>query len=71
MSFKQWMDQVNELSYKTISLSVYDLEDYCWRDSYEGEMSPGEALYDFLEGNGYVQRYPELFYDFIEDCEVV
>jgi len=70
ISFNAWMKEVNQLCNRIISVSTSDLEDYHWRDSYEDELKPGEALFDFLSENGYLNRYPELFSDYLDESEV-
>lgn len=70
MNFRTWMKQVDELCSRVVGVSASTMEDYRWRDSFEDELSPGQALYYFLEENGYVRRYPEIFNKFVEDSEV-
>jgi len=69
ISFNAWMKEVDKLCTKIVGFSVHDLEDYRWRDSYEDELEPSEALFDFLSETGYLNRYPELFSDYLDEGE--
>jgi hypothetical protein len=71
MSFKKFMQEVDQLCIKTLNMSVYCFEDHPWRSNYEDEMDPGTALYYMLEENGYVQRYPDLLLQFAEESRIV
>lgn len=71
MKFAQWMKEVDALSESTMGIPASHLEDYHWRDSFEDGLKPGEALYDFLYDNNYISRYPEVFENHLDDCEVI
>ena len=43
MSFKQWMQDVNDHVWRQAGCSVYDLPDCLFRDWYEDELTPVEA----------------------------
>jgi len=70
MSFKSYMNKVDKLCVKVTGLTTSDFEDYAWRSNFDDEVPPGVALYYFLEDNGYVQRYPEIFSQYVEASEI-
>lgn len=70
-SFAKWKSELNKLSIKAVGLTTSDLEDYCWRDSFEDGLAPGEALFYFFSENGYTRRYPDLFAEYMELEKVV
>ena len=42
--FETWMQQVDELVQRAVGLSVHDLADAPWRDYFESELTPSQAL---------------------------
>lgn len=61
MSFQSWMKRVNEKCVEITGLTTLDFEDYRWRDAYEDELLPEQALEDFFHETGLVRQYPEVF----------
>lgn len=49
MDFKTWMRQVNAVVNRSVGCSVFDLEDWCWRDAYDEGYTPEEAAEEALE----------------------
>lgn len=47
--YKQWLHQVDLLILDYIGLCSGDLEDYCYRDLFENECTPQEALNALLD----------------------
>jgi hypothetical protein len=43
LTYKQWLDKVDDTMYRRIGLSVYDIDDYCYRDMYENGSTPAQA----------------------------
>lgn len=70
MNFKQWLSEANKLCTKVVGVSINDLADHRWRDCFEDELSPGQALYAALDEEGYIRRYPEMFARFQESEEI-
>ncbi len=52
MDFKTWMRQVNAVINRAVGCSVYDLEDWCWRDAYDDGYTPEEAAEEALDEMG-------------------
>lgn len=48
MTFEQWLKEVDSILVNAIGLSHRDLRDRLWRDAYEGELSPEEAIEDLV-----------------------
>lgn len=69
-SFRTWFAEVNNLCTKVTGLTARDFEDYTWRDAYEDELTPGQALYQMLSDNNYVRNYPEIFEQYSEQEEI-
>lgn len=68
--FKKWFKKVNKLCSARIQLDVEDLPDANWLGMFEVGMSPGMALFDFLQDEGIIAQYQELFEDCIDKAEV-
>ncbi|MEH1124789.1 hypothetical protein [Micromonospora sp. CPCC 206061] len=47
--FAAFLLVADALAYKHFGLSIFDLPDYCWRDAYDDEMTPAQALHVALE----------------------
>ncbi len=52
MSFEEFMKKCDARVSARLGLGVYDLEDWQWMDAYEDEMTPAEAVGQFLEDIG-------------------
>ena len=44
MSFTQWLGHCDTLVQGRICVSLHDLEDVNWRDYYNDQLSPGDAI---------------------------
>ena len=53
MDFNEWMNQVDNWVESIAFLSVYDLPDYMFRDSYESGCTPHEIAVAVLESANY------------------
>lgn len=51
--FAIWLQALNQSVQRRVMLSFDDLEDWCYRDAYDGGMSPKDAALEMLEDNGY------------------
>ena len=51
--FAIWLHTLNRAVQRRVMLSFDDLEDWCYRDAYDGGMSPKDAALEMLEDNGY------------------
>lgn len=49
VDFGTWLMVVNGACYRRIGFGIFDLPDKSWRDWYEDEMTPGEALRALME----------------------
>jgi hypothetical protein len=45
----EWLKSVDRLAYKRIGVSIFDMPDYLWADSYRSGDSPEEGLADAIE----------------------
>lgn len=52
LRFGLWLQLVDKRCASVIGLGVFDLEDWRWRDAYDGGDSPKEAFADFVEELG-------------------
>lgn len=48
MDFDQWMKQVDRVVQGKIGLSVHDLSDKCWRDEFDSDSTPEDAVLNLL-----------------------
>ena len=48
VAFAAFLAAADRLSFERHGLSIFDLPDYLWRDAYDDEMSPTEALADAI-----------------------
>lgn len=48
VAFAAFLAEADCLSFERYGLSIFDLPDYLWRDAYDNEMSPMEALADAI-----------------------
>jgi len=54
MSFDQWMIIVDHLLRERFGgMDSGDLPDWCWWDLWDSELTPREAVADYLEGEGF------------------
>lgn len=60
MSFGKWFREADNVCIRVTGVGVRDMEDYRWRDCYEDELDPEEAVYGFLSENGYFRQFPQL-----------
>ena len=51
--FAVWLHALNRAVQRRVMLSFDDLEDWCYRDAYDGWMSPRDAALEMLEDNGF------------------
>ena len=51
--FAVWLHALNRAVQRRVMLSFDDLEDWCYRDAYDGGMSPKDAALEMLEDNGF------------------
>lgn len=49
IGYREWFREVNIILGEVIGLSALDMEDYTWRDDYESELTPIEAIEGALE----------------------
>lgn len=47
MTFDEWMRQVNAILFRLFGVAADDMEDYTWRDEFDAESSPVEAVRAF------------------------
>jgi hypothetical protein len=52
-TFEEWMRKVDAIVEHIAGCSVYDLDDYCFRDAYEEGCSPGNVASKALRNAGY------------------
>jgi len=52
LRFGVWLHLVDKRCRTILGLSIFDLEDWNWRDAYAGGSSPKEAFGDFREDLG-------------------
>jgi hypothetical protein len=48
MTFKEWLAKVDAILFASIGLGHRDLRDRLWRDAFEDELSPAEAVEDLV-----------------------
>lgn len=48
VAFAAFLAEADCISFERYGLSIFDLPDYLWRDSYDNEMSPTEAVADAI-----------------------
>ena len=53
MTFQQWMQAVDDATYRIAGVSIHDLPDCSFRDWYTDEMSPTEAAREALDNAGW------------------
>lgn len=51
--FAIWLHTLNRAVQRIVMLSFDDLEDWCYRDAYDGGTLPKDAALEMLEDNGY------------------
>lgn len=51
--FAVWLQAVDQAVARRVGLRYDDLEDWGYRDAYDGDMSPKEAAVEMLADNGY------------------
>lgn len=54
-AFATWLEAVDEsFMEKTggLGLGIFDMADYNWRDSFDGDIDPSDAADDFIESEG-------------------
>lgn len=49
MNFNEWMNKVDALLVRRHGLASNDLPDWMWKDAFEDEYSPEDAVVTFLE----------------------
>lgn len=47
--FQDWLDSVDRRFMSVAGLSIFDLGDFTWRDTYDGGSSPDAAIREALE----------------------
>jgi len=53
LGFHGYMRAVDALLHRRLGIGVFDLPDRCWRDAYEDEVSPNDAVAECLEEEGW------------------
>lgn len=51
-AFAAWLQLVDDCIMDQLGVGVFDLTDYMWRDAYDDERSPADAVDDFIEADG-------------------
>ena len=60
MTFKEWMRKVDKILTDHIGLSSEDLRDRCWRDEYDGEATPMEAIEELIAPVDDIEEFMEI-----------
>jgi hypothetical protein len=47
LSFEQWLAEVDEICIAEVGLSIHDLDDFLWFDTYEKNRTPKQAYKTF------------------------
>lgn len=50
-TFERWMVRVDKCLTNRVGMASNDMEDFTWRDYYDDDNSPAEAINDFMERN--------------------
>lgn len=61
MTFEQWMKKVNLACVRKYMVSVHDLEDACFYDMYDADMSPENAADEAMSNDSLGSMYMDLF----------
>lgn len=48
MSFKEWMTELDLICWSNYGMSIHDLPDMCFRDSFDDDLSPLEFFHQEL-----------------------
>ncbi|MCE9558042.1 MAG: hypothetical protein K8R88_03755 [Armatimonadetes bacterium] len=48
MSFEEWMKELDLLCWSNYGMSIHDLPDMCFRDAFDGEVTPLQFFHDEL-----------------------
>ena len=59
-TFKEWMKRVDEILFDHIGFTSEDLRDRCWRDEYDGEATPREAIEELIAPLDDVEEFMEI-----------
>lgn len=51
--FALWLHYVDKAVMRRTHMSYRDMEDWGYRDAYDGDLTPAEAAVEMLEDNGY------------------
>lgn len=52
MEFEQWMEQVDALLVEATGTPSDDLPDFAWRDAFDADEEPKDAVEQFLQEEG-------------------
>lgn len=52
MSFKEWMDRIDDALGNECGLCHLDLADYAYRDAFDDGCTPNEIAWEVLQDNG-------------------
>ena len=47
LTFQQWLAEVDAICIQNVGLSIHDLEDFLWADTYEKNRTPAQAYKTF------------------------
>lgn len=50
--FMVWLEVCNQLVVDKLGVGINDLEDFLWRDRFDDDYTPEEAVEEFLESLG-------------------
>jgi hypothetical protein len=53
MKFETWMAAVDIILTKRFGMTSADMPDWCWWDLWDENLTPSEAIADYLENEGY------------------
>lgn len=53
LTWDEWIAEVNELLWLKLGMSYLDLDDFLWRDYYDINVPPEDAVEECMELNGY------------------
>jgi hypothetical protein len=54
-SFQTWLNTVNAIVERRSGLSIHDLADVAFRDSYDDGVTPSECATELLENEGFYE----------------
>ena len=52
MSFKEWMDRVDDALLNAVGVCHRDLADWMYRDAFDDGFTPDDAAWEVLQDNG-------------------